>query len=88
MITTVQAVEGIIPTLVFMVSTLPMLLKALRKRNLRLYIDAVLVLANINNGIYWACILSLPFGAVYFLHLFNTCATALLLAWHLRYPRN
>src|SRR4051812_9699251 len=80
-----QAVAGIAATAVFVGSTLPMLLKAGRTRDLRSYSLANMALANLGNLLQWVYISSLPLGPIWLLHGFNTGSTALMLVWYLRY---
>ncbi len=80
-----QAVAGIAATAVFVGSTLPMLLKAGRTRDLRSYSLANIALANLGNLLQWIYISSLPLGPIWLLHGFNTSSTALMLIWYLRY---
>jgi hypothetical protein len=80
-----QAVAGIAATAVFVGSTLPMLLKAGRTRDLRSYSLANIALANLGNLLQWLYISSLPLGPIWLLHGFNTGSTALMLVWYLRY---
>lgn len=80
-----QAVAGIAATAVFVGSTLPMLLKAGRTKDLRSYSLANIALANLGNLLQWVYISSLPLGPIWLLHGFNTGSTALMLLWYLRY---
>ena len=80
-----QAVAGIAATAVFVGSTLPMLLKAGRTRDLRSYSLANIALANLGNLLQWVYISSLPLGPIWLLHGFNSGSTALMLVWYLRY---
>ena len=80
-----QAVAGIAATAVFVGSTLPMLLKAGRTKDLRSYSLANIALANLGNLLQWVYISSLPLGPIWLLHGFNSGSTALMLVWYLRY---
>jgi hypothetical protein len=81
----IQAVAGVAATALFVTSTLPMLLKAGRTRDLRSYSLANIALANVGNLLQWLYVSSLPFGPIWFLHGFHTGTTALMLVWYLRY---
>jgi hypothetical protein len=85
--TSLPVLAGIASTVIFASSTLPMLTKALRTRDLASYSLGNLVLANVGNVVYAVYVLSLPVGPVWFLHAFNQASTALMLAWFLRYAR-
>ncbi|HRK45778.1 MAG TPA: hypothetical protein PK324_09150, partial [Nocardioides sp.] len=76
---------GSLSTAVFVGSTLPMLTKALRTRDVSSYSRGNLVLATVGNGLYAFYVFSLPPGPLWVLHLFHTLATGFMLAWHLRY---
>ena len=80
-------VAGTISTTLFVVSYLPMLVKAARTRDLDSYSRGQLVLANVGNAINSVYVFSLPVGPIWFLHAFNLACTLLMLAWHLRYAR-
>ncbi len=76
---------GSLSSLLFMLSTLPMLLKAARTRNLRSYSLANLALANLGNGLHWVYIVSLPVGPIWVLYGFSTATTLLMLLLYLRF---
>ena len=85
--TNVAVVCGSISTLIFVVGTLPMLVKAARTRICRRTASAHLAMMNLGNALNSVYVLSLPPGPVWALHGFNvadhradarlgTCATA------------
>jgi uncharacterized protein with PQ loop repeat len=76
---------GIASTVIFAASTLPMLVKAYRSRDLRSYSLGNIVLANVGNSVHSIYVYSLPPGPVWLLHLFYLVSTALMLGWYLRY---
>ncbi|HEX2910914.1 MAG TPA: hypothetical protein VH186_08920 [Chloroflexia bacterium] len=80
-----QAIAGFLSTTIFVVSSLPMLLKAYKTRNLKSYSLTQISLSNLGNLIYWLYVSNLPFGAVWLLHSFNSLTTFLMLIWHLKY---
>ena len=81
------AIAGSVSTVIFVASYMPMLLKALRTKDLTSYSPTQLVLANFGNVLYSAYVFSLPMGPIWALHSFYLVATALMLAWYVRYSR-
>ncbi|MDT8307698.1 MAG: hypothetical protein RRC07_17320 [Anaerolineae bacterium] len=80
-----QLLAGSLSTLIFVTSSLPMLYKALRTRDLSSYSLANIGLANAGNFLYWLYVLALPFGPIWFLHAFNTVVALLMLLLYLRH---
>ena len=78
---------GIVSTVIFAGSTLPMLVKAHRTRDLSSYSLGNILLANLGNAVYTVYVASLPLGPIWFLHTFYVLSTALMLVWHLRHTR-
>ena len=78
---------GAVATVVFACSTLPMLGKAVRSKDLRSYSRSNLVLANVGNAVYSVYVFSLPAGPIWLLHTFYVISSALMLVWSLRYGR-
>jgi len=76
---------GSVSTAVFVASTLPMLVKAGRTKNLASYSLGNILLANVGNLIYAVYVVSLPLGPVWALHGFHLGATGLMLFWYLRH---
>ena len=76
---------GIASTVIFAASTLPMLVKAYRSRDLRSYSLGNIVLANVGNSVHSIYVFSLPPGPVWLLHSFYVATSALMLGWYLRY---
>jgi hypothetical protein len=76
---------GIVSTAIFAGSTLPMLGKALRTRDLGSYSLGNLLLANLGNAVHSVYVFSLPPGPLWLLHSFYLASTGLMLAWFLRY---
>ena len=72
-------------TTLFVASTLPMLAKARRTRDLSSYSLGNLLLANTGNAIHSVYVFSLPPGPIWALHGFYLASTALMLVWFLRY---
>jgi len=76
---------GTASTTLFVVSYLPMLIRAIRTRDLRSYSRSSLVIANVGNVVQAGYIISLPVGPLWFLHGFYLVSSALMLALHLRH---
>lgn len=79
------AAAGVASTVIFVGSTLPMLGKALRTRDLRSYSLGNLGLANAGNAIHSVYVFSLPPGPLWALHAFNLSSTLFMLVWFLRF---
>ena len=73
--------------MLFAVSTLPMLIKAARTKELNSYSRGNLVLANVGNAVHSIYVFQLPFGPIWALHSFYIVASGLMLLWHLRYAK-
>jgi len=71
--------------MIFAGSTLPMLVKAWRTRDLSSYSLGNILLANIGNIVHSVYIFSLPPGPIWALHSFYVMSTGLMLVWYLRY---
>ncbi len=83
-----SVLAGTVSTTIFVISYLPMLVKALRTRDLRSYSSSHLVLGNVGNGVHSLYVFSLPPGPIWALHSFYLVSTALMLVWYLRYTRS
>ena len=79
------AVAGAAATLLFVLSALPMLVRAARTRDLASYSPANLIIANVGNLLQTGYVLSLPLGPIYAMHAFNVIVSALMLSWWLRH---
>jgi uncharacterized protein with PQ loop repeat len=78
-------IAGAISTTIFAASTLPMLIKAFRTKDLSSYSLGNMVLSNLGNVIHSIYIFSLPAGPIWLLHGFYLVTTGLMLVWYLRY---
>jgi hypothetical protein len=78
-------VAGMLSTVIFALSTLPMLRKAFRTRDLRSYSLGNILLANGGNLVHSVYVFALPPGPIWLLHSFYLVTTGLMLAWYLRY---
>jgi hypothetical protein len=81
----VAVIAGSISTALFVASTLPMLYKAARTKELGSYSVGYLALANVGNGFYTVYVISLPVGPIWALHGFYLVSSGLMLLWYLRY---
>jgi len=82
---TIPVLAGVVSTVIFAGSTLPMLVKAARTKDLSSYSLSNIVLSNLGNVIHSVYVLHLPAGPVWVLHTFYLLSTALMLVWYLRY---
>jgi uncharacterized protein with PQ loop repeat len=80
-------IAGTISTAIFALSTLPMLLKAFRTKDLKSYSLGNILLANVGNVIHSMYVFHLPLGPIWLLHSFYLVTTGLMLVWYLRYER-
>ena len=76
---------GTLSTVLFAAGMLPMLIKAARTRDLASYSLGNLVLSNVANAVHSIYVFNLPAGPIWALHLAYVLASALMLAWWLRY---
>jgi uncharacterized protein with PQ loop repeat len=83
----IALIAGSASTVIFVTSYVPMLVKAVRTKDLSSYSATQLVLANIGNLLYSAYVFSLPPGPIWALHSFYLVSTALMLVWYFRYRR-
>ncbi|MFE3292109.1 hypothetical protein [Rhodococcus sp. NPDC059234] len=81
----VPVVAGALSTAVFAASTMPMILKAIRTRDLSSYSGGNLILSNAGNLLYAVYVLSLPLGPAWALYGFNLSVSVTMLALWLRY---
>jgi uncharacterized protein with PQ loop repeat len=83
-----SVIAGSISTLLFAVSIMPMLVKAIRTRDMVSYSFGNLALSNVANAIHSVYVYSLPVGPIWVLHTFYVVAAALMLIWYLRYAHH
>jgi uncharacterized protein with PQ loop repeat len=76
---------GVISTLMFVGSNLPMVVQAVRSRDVSSYSRGYLVMTNIGNAVYTIYVLSLPAGPIWALHLVYTSVSAFMLLVHVRW---
>ena len=78
---------GSVSTALFVVSTLPMLIKAVRTKDLGSYSVGNLVLANVGNLVHSVYVFSLPAGPIWALHSFYLLTSLAMLVMWLNYCR-
>lgn len=83
----IPIVAGTISTVVFAVSNLPMLRKALRTRDVSSYSLSSLIMINGANGLYSLYVFTLPIGPIWALHTFYVVSCAVMLVLCLRQRR-
>ncbi|MCP8998467.1 hypothetical protein NFC73_01770 [Pseudarthrobacter sp. RMG13] len=76
---------GTLSTVLFAAGMLPMLVKAARTKDLASYSLGNLLLTNVANAVHSVYVFNLPAGPIWVLHLAYLLASALMLAWWLRY---
>lgn len=82
---TVPILAGAASTVIFALSTMPMLVKAYRSRDLASYSLGNIGLANLGNAVHSVYVFSLPPGPIWALHTFYLFSSGLMLAWYLRF---
>ncbi|MEJ1113145.1 hypothetical protein WBN73_02480 [Paenarthrobacter sp. CCNWLY172] len=83
----IPLLAGTVSTVLFAASMLPMLLKAVRTKDVASYSLGNIALTNIANAVHSFYVFDLPAGPVWLLHAFYVVASALMLAWCLRYRK-
>jgi len=81
----VPVIAGTISTGIFAVSTMPMVLKAARTRDLSSYSGGNLLLSNLGNILYAIYVFSMPMGPAWALYGFNLTVSATMLVYWLQY---
>lgn len=80
-------VAGAVSTTIFTLSMLPMLVKAVRTKDLRSYSGGNLALINLANLVHSAYVYNLPVGPIWVLHTCYLVSAALMLVWYVRFAR-
>jgi uncharacterized protein with PQ loop repeat len=83
----IAVLAGSVSTVLFAVSYLPMLAKAVRSKDLASYSLSNLALCNVANAVHSVYVFSLPVGPIWALHSFYVVASLLMLVWFLHYRR-
>ena len=81
----IQIIAGLVSSKIFATSTLTMLLKTMRTKNVDSFSLSSLVLSNVGNIVYWIYVFSLPCGPIYLLHGFYTVAMVIMLLFYIGY---
>jgi hypothetical protein len=81
----VPVIAGIVSTGIFAMSTMPMVLKAARTRDLSSYSGGNLLLSNLGNVLYAIYVFSMPMGPAWALYGFNLTVSATMLVYWLQY---
>lgn len=76
---------GSVSTIIFAGSVMPMIIKAVRTRDLGSYSLGNLLLSNTGNLFYAIYVYSLPAGPIWALHAFYILSTAFMLTMYLRH---
>jgi hypothetical protein len=76
---------GMVSSVIFAASNLPMLVKARRTRDLSSYSLGYLVLNNAGNVLYCLYVYNLPPGPIWAMQAFYLLSMGLLLRWYLRF---
>lgn len=76
---------GSVAAAIFVVSQLPMVIKAYRTRNLSSYSFANIGLANLGNGLYTVYVVHVPIGPAWAVHGFNLTTAGVMLVLYLRH---
>ncbi|WP_353807877.1 hypothetical protein [Agromyces sp. SYSU T00194] len=76
---------GTVSTVLFATANLPMVVKAVRSRDLASYSLPALLLGNVGNLFHTVYITTLPFGPVWVLHGFYLVTMLAMLVMYLRY---
>ncbi|GAB3039180.1 hypothetical protein GCM10027052_18940 [Parafrigoribacterium mesophilum] len=84
----VTIIAGAVSTVIFGISNLPMLIKAVRTKDLSSYSLGSIALINLANAVHSIYVFSLPAGPIWFLHSFYLIASAVMLTLCLRYRRH
>ena len=74
-----QILVGYLCASIFMLSRVPMLLKAIHTRDLRSYSPAHLVMSTCANLLFWIYVVGLPIGPVWILQIFFTITDVTML---------
>lgn len=76
---------GTLSSVVFVSSMLPMVVKAIRTRDLDSYSLGNLLLANLGNVVHSFYVFSLPMGPIWALHSFYVVTSAIMLSMYVRH---
>src|SRR5688500_19591251 len=83
--TTLPVIAGSISTMIFALSTQPMLVKAVQTKDLKSYSLGNILLSIVGNLVHSLYVFNLPAGPIWLLHSFYLVTTATMLVLYLRY---
>lgn len=83
----IPLIAGTVSTVVFAVSNLPMLRKALRTRDVSSYSLPSMIMINAANAVYSLYVFTLPIGPIWALHTFYVASCGIMLVLCLRQRR-
>jgi hypothetical protein len=75
-------VAGVLSTIIFAASTLPMVVRAAGTRDVSSYSRSHLLMTNAGNAVHTVYVVSLPPGPVWLLHGLYSCVSAFMFAAH------
>ena len=75
-------VAGVLSTIIFAASTLPMVVRAAGTRDVSSYSRSHLLMTNAGNAVHTVYVVSLPPGPVWLLHCLYSCVSAFMFAAH------
>jgi hypothetical protein len=75
-------VAGVLSTIIFAASTLPMVVRAAGTRDVSSYSRSHLLMTNAGNAVHTVYVVSLPPGPVWLLHCVYSCVSAFMFAAH------
>ena len=76
---------GVLSTIIFAASTLPMVVRAAGTRDVSSYSRSHLLMTNAGNAVHTVYVVSLPPGPVWLLHCIYSCVSAFMFAAHVRW---
>ncbi len=84
----IQLLAGISSSIIFTVSNFPMVIKAIKTKDLSSYSLGNLALRNVGNMAYWPYVASMPMGPTWFVQAFYTLVGLVMLLFYLHYEMN
>jgi hypothetical protein len=79
---------GVLSTIIFAASTLPMVLRAAWTRDVSSYSRSHLLMTNAGNAVHTVYVASLPPGPIWLLHCIYSCVSAFMFAAHVRWSQH
>ena len=81
----IPTMAGALATSLFVGSSVPMVWRAYRTRDMDSYSRGHLVLTNLGNALHSLYVATLPPGPIWVLHGMHVLVTAFMLVWHVRH---